>query len=274
MTGRTIHKSPISTEYNQDGLRSIHNHDFMEEDAFCKAYERGCRAGSDDLWHWRVHIGLWAAFSASKLGGDFVECGVNRGFLSSAIMEFLDWDSLNRTFYLLDTFEGPDMRYVSDEDLKCGAISKYEQFWKSGYFVRGIESVKANFSQWKNIQIIQGTIPETLTKVETRSVAYLHLDMNCSPPEIAALNFFWDRLIPGALVLLDDYAYFGFESQKHAMDILAKEKGIMIASLPTGQGLLIKPPVNVSPKTTQHNCPEESSYAAVMRFISWVRSLL
>jgi hypothetical protein len=251
-TGYTLVKVPTSTAdaaYDQDGLRSIHNHDFMTEPSFCKAYERGCRAASDYKWHWRVHIGLWAAFTGSKLAGDFVECGVNRGFLSSAIMEFLDWDSLNRTFYLLDTFEGLDLRHVSQEDCQYDAIKRNESHLKTGFYIRGVESVEANFSQWKNIRIIKGSIPETLNQVATRNVAYLHLDMNCSPPEVAAMNFFWDRLLPGAVVLLDDYAYRGYESQKHAMDAFAEERHVLIVSLPTGQGLLMKPPEGVSPKT-------------------------
>jgi hypothetical protein len=245
MTGYTIVKMPKSkaaSAYNQDGLRTIHNHDFMDEPSFCKAYDRGRRAASDYKWHWRVHIGLWAAVTASKLGGDFVECGVNRGFMSSAIMEYLDWDSLNRTFYLLDTFAGLDPGHVSQEDRERGAIERNERALKKGFYVRGTESVKANFSQWKNTRIIQGTVPETLDQVEAREVAYLHLDMNCAPPEVAALSFFWDRLVPGAVVLLDDYAHRGYESQKHALDAFADQKQVMIASLPTGQGLLIKPP--------------------------------
>jgi hypothetical protein len=164
-------------------------------------------------------------------------------------MEFLDWDSLNRTFYLLDTFEGLDQSYVSHEDCQCGAIARNESALESGAYVRSVESVKANFSQWKKTRIIMGSVPETLNRVDTRNVAYLHLDMNCSPPEIAAMTFFWDRLVPGALVLLDDYAYRGYESQKTAMDAFAKEKHVMIVSLPTGQGLLIKPPDGVSQKT-------------------------
>ncbi len=63
-------------------------------------------AGQDYGWHWRVHVGLWAAASCASLEGDFVECGVNRGFLSSAIMEHLDWDKTGKHFYLLDTFNG------------------------------------------------------------------------------------------------------------------------------------------------------------------------
>ena len=115
LSGHTVHR--IAPEpYSQDGLQSYHNHDFMLDPDFCKAYGRGVLACEQDYqWHWRVHIGLWAAYSASKLKGDFVECGVNRGFLSSAIMEYLDWDSLNRTFYLMDTFSGIDERHVSDD---------------------------------------------------------------------------------------------------------------------------------------------------------------
>lgn len=246
MTGyqlsRVPKSNPMDAAYNQDGLRSIHNHDFMSDPLFCRAYERGCRAASDYHWHWRVHIGLWAAWTASKLAGDFVECGVNYGFLSSAIMEFLNWDSFNRTFYLLDTFDGPDFRQVSEEDRASGFQETHAAMLKTGFYVRDLETVKANFSQWKNIRIIKGSVPETLDQVDTRRVAYLHLDMNCSRPEVEALNFFWDRLTSGAVVLLDDYAYRGYKSQKCAMDAVAKERNVMIASLPTGQGLLIKPP--------------------------------
>jgi hypothetical protein len=77
--------------------------------------------------------------------------------------------------------------------------------------------------------------------VETARVSYLHLDMNCAPPEVAAFEYFWEKLVPGAIVLLDDYAYLGYESEKEAMDVLAEERKLRILSLPTGQGLLIKP---------------------------------
>src|SRR5262249_45775147 len=228
--------------YDQDGLRSIHNHEFMDDPAFRKAYERGVRAAGDDYrWHWRVHVGLWTAACAARFEGDFVECGVNRGFLSSAIMDYLDWDSLGKHFYLLDTFRGLDERFVSPEDIASGAAEKHKKSMASGFYVQGIDEVRANFSQWKNVSLIEGPIPETLPQVRAEKIAYLHLDMNCSPPEIAAIQFFWERLVPGAFALLDDYAYHGYLSQKPAMDRFAQEKGTKILSLPTGQGLLVKP---------------------------------
>ncbi len=47
--------------------------------------------------------------------------------------------------------------------------------------------------------------------------------------------------LPGAFMLFDDYAYFGFKPQTRALNGFAESKGVKILSLPTGQGLLIKP---------------------------------
>jgi hypothetical protein len=42
------------------------------------------------------------------------------------------------------------------------------------------------------------------------------------------------------MVLLDDYAYFGNDSLKHAIDSAAAALGTEVLSLPTGQGLIVK----------------------------------
>ena len=111
--------------YDQDGLTSIHNHEFMNDKRFVAAYQRGiAAAGQDYSWHWRVHIGLWAAHTAAQLPGDFVECGVNRGFMSSSIMEYLDWDRVGKHYYLLDTFQGIDVRYISEREADEGIVQK------------------------------------------------------------------------------------------------------------------------------------------------------
>lgn len=241
--GYTVHKIPSTgLAYDQDGLYCIHNHDFMTDPSFRKAYERGIAATKTDYhWHWRVHVGLWAAHSVSKLEGDFVECGVNRGFLSSAIMEYLNWNSLDKAYYLMDTFHGLDNRFVSQEERERGKLEYNDEHLESGFYTTDLDSVRENFSRWQNVRIIAGSIPDTLDTVKTEKVAFLHLDMNCSLPEMAALNYFWGRLVPGAFVLFDDYAYKGYEPLKAGADSVAAAKGVNILSLPTGQGLLIKP---------------------------------
>jgi hypothetical protein len=232
----------IPGAYVQDGLISIHNHEFMDDPAFAKAYLRGVKAaGTDYRWHWRVHVGLWAASVAKVLPGDFVECGVNAGFMSSSIMEHLAWNSLDKTFYLLDTFAGLDPRYVSEAERAEGIMEHNAKLLESRFYVIDPEAVARNFSEWPSARIVKGSIPETLGQVAAERVAFLHIDLNCAPPEVAALEHFWDRLVPGAPVLLDDYAYWGYRQQKLAMDALAARLGVSIASLPTGQGLLLRP---------------------------------
>jgi Macrocin-O-methyltransferase (TylF) len=241
--GRLL-RTLLRNAYVNDGLISVHRHAFMDDPQFQRAYQRGVDAlGGHDRyqWQWRVHIGLWAAASASQLDGDFIECGVNYGFLSSAVMEFLDWDRLGKTFYLLDTFAGLDPRFITEGERRAGTLKQNEERLCAGIYVSSVDSVRANFAQWRNQRIIVGAIPETLDQVDARAVAFLHIDMNCAPPEVAALRFFWPRLSPGAFVLLDDYAYLGFEEQRLAMNALASELGVPICALPTGQGLLIKP---------------------------------
>ncbi|MDE2596412.1 MAG: class I SAM-dependent methyltransferase [Sphingomonadales bacterium] len=228
--------------YDQDGLRSVHNHEFMGDPFFRAAYGRGVvAAGADYNWHWRVHVGLWAAQIAIRLPGDFVECGVNRGFLSSAIMQALDWNATGRTFYLLDTFTGIDPRFVSSDDIEIGVMERNDREIASGFYTQDISPIIANFAEWPTARIIAGAVPETLDQIDAERIAFLHLDMNCSPPEVAAIEALWDRLVPGAPILLDDYAYWGYRSQKLAMDAFAAPRGVAVLSLPTGQGLIIKP---------------------------------
>ena len=231
--------------YDQDHLRTAHNHDFMTEPRFVKAYERGIEAaGSDFQWHWRVHVGLWAASTASRLPGDFVECGVGHGFLSSAILDYLDWNESQpqRHFYLLDTFTGLDERCLTQEEVeqKGSAAAQNANGIKSGVYAEDAKSVHRNFEQWERIRIIEGMVPETLEQVESEQIAFLHLDLNCAQPEVAALEHFWERIVAGGVILLDDYAYVGYHLQKEAMDKAIHALGHEVLSLPTGQGMIIK----------------------------------
>jgi hypothetical protein len=231
--------------YAQDGLISVHTHEFMDDPEFVRAYARGVQAigGSDTYqWHWRVHVGLWAARIGCRLDGDFVECGVNRGFMSSAIMEYLDWNSRNKDFYLLDTFTGLDQRFLSQTKSGSASAKKNAADLKSGFYVSGAAGVRANFAEWPRARIVEGSVPDTLEAITSTHVAYLHLDMNSASPEVAAIEHLWSRIVPGAPILLDDYAYLGFTPQKRAMDTFAQAHGVYVCSLPTGQGLIIKTP--------------------------------
>jgi hypothetical protein len=240
--GYVVFNTRSSFGYARDGLFTMNNDHFRNDEAFRGAYARGVEAsnGFDPKMEWRVHVALWAASIASRVPGDFVECGVNAGFMSSAIMRSLDWRHSGRQFYLIDTFSGPVLSQYSQTEINRGRAAHAESALASGAYVTDLERVRANFSEWPNAVVVQGTVPNVLGTVNFQDVAFLHIDMNCSLPEKTALEFFWHRVSPGGMVLLDDYAYFGNESQTEAIDEVSARLGFKILSIPTGQGLIVK----------------------------------
>lgn len=188
----------------------------------------GSWCGSQPIY--RAYIAAWAAERAKNLPGDFVECGVNKGGLSRMIINYVNFDQLDKTFYLMDTFNGLDPRVLNTRE-KGRVSDRYPDCY---------DEVVRTFSPFRGVQIVRGTIPETLNQVKSREICYLSIDMNCVLPEIAAVEYFWDKLVPGAVIVFDDYGFEGHEDQKMAHDAFAKKKGTSILSLPTGQGLLFK----------------------------------
>lgn len=228
--------------YVEDGLLTVHNDHFRNDPEFRAAYKRGtlASAGVDPHFEWRVHVALWAARTAVKLPGDFVECGVNAGFMSSAILRSLNWSHAGKQFYLIDTFAGPDLNQFSADEIRRGRLQIAQDAVAAGAYVTDMDRVRRNFSEWRNVQLVRGLIPDILASIPFEPVAFLHLDLNCAFPEREALRFFWKLLTPGGIVLLDDYAYFGHTAQTQAIDEVAAGFGVGVLSLPTGQGLIVK----------------------------------
>jgi hypothetical protein len=221
--------------YNQDGMATTHNADFMTDPRFAPAYEAGRATGSwtfGDL-HWRAYVVCWAAERGASLEGDFVECGVNRGGYALTVIRYLDFGRLPKRFYLLDTYEGLVERLISPEERAHGVrVGEYEPCY---------EAVVRTFAPYGNVEIVQGAVPDTLPAVTSEQVAFLSLDMNTREPEIAAAEYFWDRLVSGAAIVLDDYGWRKHIEQKRAFDQFARERDVQVLSLPTGQGLILKP---------------------------------
>ncbi len=224
------------TTYNTDGLATSNNCDFIQEERFAKAY---AAAAATNPWpgftlQWRVYIVCWLAEHVKKLEGDFVECGVNTGAYSKAIIEYINFNATGKTFYLLDTFKGLDEKQITEEERKAG-VGNYLSAYKNVY-----EQVKETFRN-DRVKIIQGLVPDTLGQVDTNKIAYLSIDMNVVAPEIAAMEYFWDRIVPGGVLIHDDYGFPQHIQQKKAVDEFVKRKNTSILCLPTGQGIIFKP---------------------------------
>lgn len=210
--------------YNQDGLTTRYNCDFMNEDRFLKSYSH---KPSLRATHWRKYILCWAANRAVKMDGDFVECGVDRGDSALSVSKYVELQNLNKKFYLLDTFSGVEKKYILDTE-------------RAHEYPESYEFVKGSFQDYPNIEIIKGTIPDTLSLIKSEKISYCHIDMGYKIPELAAIEFLWKKMVVGGTIILNTYGWI-HESVKSAHDDFALRNGVQVLPLPTGQGLLIKP---------------------------------
>lgn len=194
---------------------------------------------SPDGITWRFNTLIWAAKQASLVLGDFVECGVYEGDMSWVLTEMVDLNAIGRRLYLYDTFAGFSSKYSSPADYPD--VPQFFEFADADYRRPGIyEDVTKRFARKPYVSVIQGTVPDILYSTAPAQIAFLHLDMNSPGPERAALEFLYDRISSGGIIVFDDYGWVLFRKQKEAADGFMARRGQIVLELPTGQGVVVK----------------------------------
>lgn len=59
--------------------------------------------------------------------------------------------------------------------------------------------------------------------------------------KIGDLEYYYDKLVPGGIIVLDDYGWNMFHKRLAVEKAFFKAKGLTVLELPTGQGLVVKP---------------------------------
>lgn len=234
--GRDATKPETKVPFSEDGLTTYKNVSVFSDPRFERAYESAVlAAGWDYGIRWRTHVMLWASEQALKVPGDFVELGTGRGWMFSAICDFVDIDDTEKKVFLFDRYSSEEIDPVSG--LTMGRMSsKY-----SKYYAESLDETAKNFSQYSSVTLMPGSLPQSLSALPTTQLLSLvHLDLNAEKPEIESLAILWPQISSGGLVVLDDYAWPAHANQYAAHNKLAHELGVSILTLPTGQGLIIK----------------------------------
>jgi len=229
-----VFQGPVT--YQADGVITSNNCDFINDARFQRAY-RAAEATSPWVGFnlpWRMYMVCSLAEMVKNLPGDFVECGVNTGAYSRGVIDYISFEKLGKTFYLLDTYEGLVRDQITDAEYKAG-VGEYLNTYKNVY-----QQVVETFKPFP-VKVIKGAVPGTLAHCDAKQICYLSIDMNVLEPEIAAANYFWDKLVSGGVLILDDYGFPSHITQKNAFDVFAKEKGVTLLYIPTGQAIIFKP---------------------------------
>ena len=239
--------------YNADGLATIHNSSFLDDPDFADAYIYAKTAiGQDYSWMWRNYIGIMLASGVRHRSLNFVECGVGEGWMTLSVLRYFSRKyKITPYFTLFDTWSGIDESIVDPGEVEYWGCSVEERKKNYRYdasdFVQTSQRILDAACHPNRVTFVRGSLPGALTSdVVSRvankgSIGFLHIDMNNSVPEVAAMSAFYPLVASGGVVLLDDYAYRGYEYQKAKMDDYCDSVGCdRPISLPTGQGLIIK----------------------------------
>jgi hypothetical protein len=167
------------------------------------------------------------------LAGDSADVGVRFGTSSFFILSGLDDPS--KRHHLFDSFEG--LSEPAPEDAPAGAGPSV---WKKGDLRVGEEVTRANLAQFANCSFHKGWIPERFPDVERSRFCFVHIDVDLYQPTLDSLKFFYDRVVPGGVIVCDDYGFTSCPGAMRALEEFFAGRKEALFHIPTGQALVVK----------------------------------
>ncbi len=172
-----------------------------------------------------------------SLPGEILEFGVYKGNSLVRLLTFRNLleNDYSRKIIGFDVF-GKFPEVNSEEDKRF-----VDRFEKAGGYGISKEELEMHLNKkgFKNYELIQGDIMKTysefLSKNQFLKLSMIHIDVDVYQPTKIILENYWDKLVKGGILMLDDYGTV--EGETKAVDEFFKDKDIQ----------LLKPPFNNIP---------------------------
>jgi O-methyltransferase len=184
-----------------------------------------------------------------QIPGDIVECGVWRGGSMLTIAKTLiENGDTTRDLHLYDTFEG--MSEPTEHDKRHDGKSAAEMLAASDkssgvWAYASLEDVQATMAMApypaERIHYYKGKVEDTIPgDALPEQISILRLDTDWYESTRHELQHLWDRLVPGGVLLLDDYGWW--EGAKRAVDEWLEETKIPLLLVRMDEGrVAVKP---------------------------------
>lgn len=188
---------------------------------------------NDDRIHERRFHLYYLAKSTRRLAGDTAECGVLHGAGSFLIMRATG--ATHRTHHIFDSFQG-----LSTPDDQDQVAQQRTSQWKEGDLQVNEDVVIRNLSGYGTFKTYPGWIPSRFQEVSDKTFSFVHIDVDLYQPTYDSLAFFYDRMVPGGLIVCDDYGHETCPGAYKACNDFMADKPESIIHLTGGQGVIIK----------------------------------
>jgi hypothetical protein len=173
--------------------------------------------------------------SVNNLPGDTAECGVFTGE-SSYLICHANRSRKHYTHHCFDSFEGLSEPDRKDEPEDPQAIS-----WRKGDLPETLTLVREHLKEFDFVRYYKGWIPDRFDEVADRKFSFVHVDVDLFQPTRDSLEFFYERMVPGGILLCDDYGFTTCPGATKAFDDFIVDKAEQkVIHLPTGQGFIVK----------------------------------
>lgn len=167
---------------------------------------------------------------ASVLSGDVAEIGVYKGGTARLLSKTPELTK-NR-IHLFDTFSGmPETNPERDKHVA------------GDFGDTSLEGVKAYLQDCASAHFYQGIFPATAQPVAELQFCFVHIDVDIRSSVSACCTFFYPRVVPGGIVVFDDYGDISCPGAKDAVEEFFASKREKPVYLPTGQCVAVKLPV-------------------------------
>ena len=138
-----------------------------------------------------------------KIPGDVIECGVCNGGTAALLARIATRSRLNRTIWLLDSFQGMPETTPEDGDAAKAYIGK--EVGDIAYVKQVLGSVGADMSR---VRIVPGWFQVTFPSISASRIALLNIDADWYESVKLCLETFYDRVVPGGFISFDDYGHW------------------------------------------------------------------
>lgn len=179
----------------------------------------GCVYSTPETQRSSYEIGAY--LKSNNIQGDIVELGVAAAGNFGTILlgcKDINWPVKGWGF---DSFEGIQLAGKKDTlQAGIGEITHntdvpYEDLLvSSGITIHSKQSVIDNLTNWglyENVELIEGWVQNTLPVHASRidKISVLRLDMDIYHPTKISLEYLWDKVVEGGLIIIDDWALDG-----------------------------------------------------------------
>ncbi|MGB4844820.1 MAG: TylF/MycF/NovP-related O-methyltransferase [Ferruginibacter sp.] len=209
-TGIYIGKSPVykgKATFSIDGLHygmsfpSANYAPWLGDEAFMHIYNQIKKNTLVDIYRCYELWQLVAKIHSLDQHAAILEVGVWRGGTAGIMARQLNIKKSKANLYLADTFEGVAKAGANDNFYTGGEHKDTSQHI--------VEDVLKNKSGYPYFKILKGIFPEdTADKIlanETFGICHIDVDVYTSAKDI--LEWVWDKMIIGGVVVFDDYGF-------------------------------------------------------------------